>query len=131
MSTTYKVTTDGKTYEGIGCLSGHGIIEVDPIDATTAIVTVAGNGAMFEQHAATCDAIIAYEEIQLVTPEFAAWLDITSFAGQVEPGEQWDTVEAWPSTETLRAARECFRHFHAGDLAAAETAMHAAQQPFV
>ena len=130
-TTQYKVTTDGETYEGLGCLSGHGIIEVDPIDGTTAIVTVEGNGVMFEQHAATCAAIESYLEIQIASPEFTAWLASTSFAGQVEPGEQWDTEEAWPSRETMRTARECFRQFHAGDLAAAEAAMHAAQSPFV
>lgn len=131
MTTHYKVTTDGKTHEGLGCLSGHGIIEVDSIDATTSIITVEGNGVMFEQHAATCAAIVFYEEMQIVTDDFAAWLATTSFAGQVEPGEQWDTEEAWPSRETMRAARECFRQFHAGDLVAADAARAEAETPYV
>lgn len=54
MTTRYKVTTDGVT----PCLSGHGITEVEPIDGVTAIVTVEGNGVMFETHAATCAAIL-------------------------------------------------------------------------
>lgn len=57
--TKYRVETDGET----PCLSGHGIIEVDAIDDTHAIVTVEGNGVMFEQHAATCDAIFGIEQI--------------------------------------------------------------------
>jgi len=59
METKYRVTTDGET----PCLSGHGIIEVEPIDGVTAIVTVEGNGVMFEQHAATCAAILEWEEV--------------------------------------------------------------------
>mgnify|MGYP000272839456 CR=1 FL=1 len=62
-TTKYKVTTDGVT----PCLTGHGITEVDPIDGNTAIVTVAGNGVMFEQHAATCKAILEIEEIPAVS----------------------------------------------------------------
>lgn len=55
----YQVITNGVT----PCLSGYGITGVDPIDGVTAIVTVEGNGVMFEQHAATCAAILEIEEI--------------------------------------------------------------------
>ena len=67
----------------------------------------------------------------IVTAEFAEWLTATPFAGHVEPGDQWDTPEAWPSPETMRAARECLNHFRAGNLTAATAAIVAAQQPFV
>lgn len=60
-TTKYHVTTDGSDYPS---LTGAGIEEVDAIDATTAIVTVRGNGAMFEQHANTCPAIISYRELK-------------------------------------------------------------------
>lgn len=69
--------------------------------------------------------------MQVVTHCFAQWLATTSFAGTVEPGDQWDTVEAWPSLLTMNAARECYAHFHAGDIPAAERAMHNAQRCFV
>lgn len=68
---------------------------------------------------------------QIVTKEFADWLETTSFAGSVNAGDQWDTEEAWPSKETMQAARSCFEAFTAGDLKAAESAMHEAQRPFV
>lgn len=62
-TTQYKVKWNGENNEGIGCLSGHGIIQVDPIDATTAIVTVEGNGALFEQHAAFTPEIEDFREL--------------------------------------------------------------------
>ena len=70
-------------------------------------------------------------EAQIASAEFAAWLESTSFAGQLEAGEQWDTPEAWPSEETMRAARECFAAFERGDRATAEQRMHDAQRAFV
>lgn len=107
-TTKYKVTTDGET----PCLYGHGIIEVDAIDNTTAIVTVEGNGVMFEQLAATSDAILEIEEMkngeailaaidagfaaggvdEWDAPEFAAARDLTETAGCV-----WD-FEGWRNT---------------------------------
>lgn len=69
--------------------------------------------------------------MQVVTRSFAKWLATTSFAGTIEPGDQWDTVEAWPSPLTMNAARECYAHFHAGNIPAAERAMHNAQRCFV
>jgi len=69
--------------------------------------------------------------MQVVTHSFAKWLATTSFAGTVEPGDQWDTVEAWPSPLTMSAARECYAHFHAGNILAAERAMDNAQRCFV
>lgn len=71
------------------------------------------------------------ETKQIVTPEFAAWLAGTSFAGHVEPGDQWDTAEAWPTPETMEAARECFAAFAAGDIDTALTEMQVAQESFV
>lgn len=71
------------------------------------------------------------EEKQIVTDEFAAWIDTTSFAGRVRPGEQWDTADAWPSAETMRAARDCYSAFAEGDLERAEELMHDAQRPYV
>jgi len=70
-------------------------------------------------------------EPQIATPEFVAWLNTTSFAGIIYAGEQWDTEVAWPSPETMAAARQCFELFHAGELKRAESAMHDAQSPFV
>jgi len=70
-------------------------------------------------------------EAGIVTQQFKAWLDSTSFAGIVEVGDLWATFEAFPSEDTMRSARECFDAFHAGDLQRAETSMHRAQQPFV
>ncbi len=68
---------------------------------------------------------------RLVTHSFSAWLSTTSFAGTVNPGEQWDTEDAWPSANTMRAARRCYDLFSAGDLTGAEAAMIEAQEPFV
>ena len=69
--------------------------------------------------------------MQVVTHPFALWLATTSFAGTVEPGDQWDTPEAWPSARTMAAARQCYSLFQAGDMVGAERAMVTAQQPFV
>lgn len=75
---------------------------------------------------------VAYgDAYQVVTREFADWLGSTSFAGIVNPGDQWDSEDAWPSPDTMRAARRCYDLFAAGDLAGAEAAMVEAQQAFV
>lgn len=71
------------------------------------------------------------EEPQIVMPEFAAWLATTSFSGIVEAGDRWDTAEAWPSADTMAAARTCYIEFIHGDKNAAQDAMEAPQQPFV
>lgn len=68
---------------------------------------------------------------QIATAEFCKWLQTTSFAGYIQPGEQWDTEDAWPSPETMLAARKCFAQFAAGNLVAAEAAMLDAQRSFV
>ena len=68
---------------------------------------------------------------QIVTAEFAVWLAGTSFAGHVEAGDQWDTVEAWPTPEKMEAARGCFTAFAAGDIDLALTEMQVAQEAFV
>ena len=68
---------------------------------------------------------------QIVTKEFATWLETTSFAGHVDAGDQWDTEVAWPSRETMTAARECFAAFETGDLKRAEELMWDAQRPYV
>lgn len=68
---------------------------------------------------------------QIATPEFCSWLETTSFAGILHPGEQWDAETAWPSEDTMTAARKCFDLFMAGQVAEAEKCMHVAQEPFV
>jgi hypothetical protein len=94
--TKYRVETDGET----PCLSGHGIIEVDAIDDTHAIVTVEGNGVMFEQHAATCDAIFGIEQIH----------DGTAILEAIEAGfaaggkDEWDAPEFANARELTEAA---------------------------
>lgn len=76
----YKVTWDGKASEGIGCLTGHGIIEVDPIDGTTALVTVGDNGVTFEAHARTCTAILEWVPVHApATPESFWGDDVDTF----------------------------------------------------
>lgn len=68
---------------------------------------------------------------QIVTPEFREWLYTTSFSGLVDVGDQWDTEVAWPSPDTMRAARECYWNFECGNWEAAEDFMQQAQEPFV
>lgn len=68
---------------------------------------------------------------QVVTKEFKMWLDGTSFSGMVKEGDVWDTADAWPSKETMSAARGCYKAFQDGDLEKAEELMHEAQAPFV
>lgn len=102
----------------------------DPIEDAREDLTIA------EAHdVARDDARLLYidvpETVQIATPEFCAWINTTSFAGIIRPGDQWDTEVAWPSAETMAAARQCFDFFVAGDLAAAERTMHTAQEPFV
>lgn len=68
---------------------------------------------------------------QIATRAFCAWLKTTSFAGIVQPGERWDTKEAWPSAVAMKSARDCFEAFHAGHTRIAEECMHDAQRAFV
>lgn len=88
-TTQYKVTTDGKLHEGIGCLRGHGIIEVDPIDANTAIVTVEGNGVVFEAHARTSPAIREWSEIFAKTTPDSFWQTEVDTFYCAPSGECW------------------------------------------
>jgi hypothetical protein len=69
--------------------------------------------------------------VQIATPAFVAWLKTTKFAGNVQPGEQWDTAEAWPSKASLQAARSCFKAFVTGDKLNAEAFLYQAQEGLV
>jgi len=63
-----------------------------------------------------------------VTPEFAQWLQsVKWFHGMVEAGGAWDTAQAWPTSASRKAARECYRNWRAGELEAAEASLHEAQ----
>jgi len=68
---------------------------------------------------------------QIATTEFCKWLETTSFAGYIQPGEQWDTEIAWPSPMEMYYARRCFNEFASGNSEAAEIAMIEAQRPSV
>ncbi len=68
---------------------------------------------------------------QVVTPEFAEWLDSTSFSGVVNPGDQWDSEDAWPTPASMASARRCYTLFDAGEFGNARDAMVEAQQAFV
>lgn len=93
--TIYRVETDGET----PCLYGHGIINVEPIDDCHATVTVEGNGVMFEQHAATCDAILGVDELK----------DGTAVIEAIEAGfaaggkDEWDAPEFSEARELTEA----------------------------
>lgn len=68
---------------------------------------------------------------QTCNAEFVAWLNSTSFSGIVSVGDQWDTEAAWPSVDSMRAARSCFSLFVQGKVSEAEQAMREAQRSFV
>lgn len=97
-TTKYKVTTDGET----PCLSGHGIIDVEPIDGTTAVVTVEGNGMMFEQHAATCDAILGIDELK----DGSAILEAIEAGFAAGGTDEWDAPE-FEAARNLTAEIDC------------------------